>query len=348
MQWLGIDIGGANIKVADGLGFARCRPFPLWRAPGELALQLREIIALAPAADAIAVTMTGELADCFATRRDGVRFILDAVDRVRGGRPLGIYSIDGRLRSRSAAGRSPALVAAANWHALARYATRFVPRNGVALVIDIGSTTTDIIPVSDQRVLSQCHTDLQRLQSGELVYTGVSRSPVCSVVSNVRYRGRPCGIARELFATMRDAYVFLGRLPKDESDRDTADGQPMTKSHAKVRLGRMLCADQSEFRHADAVQLASDAGAAQVAMIRRALVQVAAKLPSIRRTYIISGMGEFLANDALPGAPSATRRRVISLTEFLGSEVSIAAPAHALAILAREGMAREGTQPKGS
>ncbi len=343
MQWLGIDIGGANIKVADGLGFARCRPFPLWRAPGELAMQLRELIALAPASGAIAITMTGELADCFATRNDGVRFILNSVDRVRGGRSLGIYAIDGRLRSLSAANRSPALVAAANWHALALFATRFVPRSGLALVIDVGSTTTDIIPISDHQVQSQCRTDLQRLQSAELVYTGVSRTPVCSVVSAVRYRGRPCGIARELFATMRDVYVFLGKLPKDASDRETADGQPMTKSHAKVRLGRMLCADRSEFRHADAVQLGSAAWTSQVVMLRRAVHQVAANLPSARCTYIISGMGEFLARDALLRATSDSRRQVISFAESFGPEVSIAAPAHALAVLARE-----GAQPKGS
>ena len=38
------------------------------------------------AARAHAVTMTGELADCFACRTEGVRFILDAVERAVGGR----------------------------------------------------------------------------------------------------------------------------------------------------------------------------------------------------------------------------------------------------------------------
>ena len=33
---LAFDVGGANIKAADGLGWTRAEPFALWRHPADL------------------------------------------------------------------------------------------------------------------------------------------------------------------------------------------------------------------------------------------------------------------------------------------------------------------------
>ena len=48
MNWLALDIGGANIKAADGQGFAHIEPFPLWQKHQQLAETLRILIAGAP------------------------------------------------------------------------------------------------------------------------------------------------------------------------------------------------------------------------------------------------------------------------------------------------------------
>ena len=53
---------------------------------------------------------------------------------------------------------SPLLAAASNWHALARFAGRYVPR-GTGLLVDIGSTTCDIIPLVDGEPASGGRTD---------------------------------------------------------------------------------------------------------------------------------------------------------------------------------------------
>jgi uncharacterized hydantoinase/oxoprolinase family protein len=121
---LGIDIGGANLKIADGRGFALSRQFALWREPELLAPELRTLLELAPPARRLAITMTGELADCFSSRTEGVLAILDAVISVAGGFGVGVYLTDGRLVSLDLAVRTPLLAAASNWHALARYACR--------------------------------------------------------------------------------------------------------------------------------------------------------------------------------------------------------------------------------
>ena len=54
------------------------RPLPLWRALPRLPAVLAEAADSLGPARAMAVTMTAELADCFATKREGVACVLDA------------------------------------------------------------------------------------------------------------------------------------------------------------------------------------------------------------------------------------------------------------------------------
>src|SRR5262249_9830757 len=121
-----------------------------------------------------------------------------------------------------------------NWHALATFAGGYVPE-GRAILVDVGSTTTDIIPILDGKPIPQGKTDYDRLFCRELVYAGVRRTPVCAVMSWLT--------AAELLATTLDAYLILGLIAEDENDRDTADGRPATRKYAHVRLARMYCAD---------------------------------------------------------------------------------------------------------
>src|SRR5580704_944530 len=95
MRLLAFDIGGANLKAADGLDFCVSRPFPLWRRPTELAGALAALAAEAPAADRWFATMTGELADCFATKAEGVAAIAGALATAAQGRETLIYLTDG-------------------------------------------------------------------------------------------------------------------------------------------------------------------------------------------------------------------------------------------------------------
>src|SRR5688500_5003761 len=120
MNWLALDIGGANIKVADGQGYARSHPFAMWRESPQLAQQIRAAISEAPPCDHLAVTMTGELADCFPTKEAGVQFILQAVSAGSDNRHTRVYFVDGRLVSPQVALTAPQLAAASNWHALSR------------------------------------------------------------------------------------------------------------------------------------------------------------------------------------------------------------------------------------
>ncbi|MBW3597465.1 MAG: H4MPT-linked C1 transfer pathway protein [Planctomycetes bacterium] len=329
--WLGLDIGGANLKAADGCGYAASRPFPLWSHPEQLADELRSLIAAAPASHRLAVTMTGELADCFESKAAGVRFILDAVDEAAGGRDTRVYLASGEFATPAAARDTPLSAAASNWRALAEFCLRYVG-DSPALLLDVGSTTTDIIPLLSGRVAAAGGTDTERLLAGELLYAGVSRTPVCAVVDSLPYRGRDCSIARELFATLRDVYLLLGDLPEDPQDANTADGRPATRAAARSRLARMICADPAEFTLDDAVRAAEVIARRHREMTAAALRQVLAVMRQAPATIITAGEGEFLARRLI--ATECSAGEVIALSRKIGDLASRCAPAHAVAVLA--------------
>jgi hypothetical protein len=231
----------------------------------------------------------------------------------------------------------PQLVAASNWHALARFAGRFAGP-GPALLLDVGSTTCDLIPLVNGQPVAIGKTDTERLLSGELVYTGVERSPVCGVVHYLPYRGQTCPVCHELFAATRDVYVLLGELPEDLTNTETSDGQPLTKGAARLRMARMVAADRDEFNHRDAVAAAQSVWDAQASQLATAIGKVRSRLPGAPQKVILSGHGEFLARTAL--ALVAEQSPVLSLASELGSDISRSAPAHALAVLAREASGR--------
>ena len=362
---LGLDIGGANLKAATADKRAVSVPFPLWKQPDKLPAALAELVAKFPDAEELAVTMTGELCDCFETKREGVHAIIKAVRGASGGRPIRVWSTDGVFLNSEEAKANHLKVAAANWHALATLAGSYVPE-GRAILVDVGSTTTDIIPILDGKPVPEGKTDYDRLFSGELVYTGARRTPVCAVA--------PWFVAAELFATTLDVYLTLGMIPEDPNDRDTADGRPATRKYARARLARMFCADADMVPDEHFTMLTEDILSNQIIQMQECLIRVNDRLKILdtsgararpprrsmfdllrrhlanlfrratlgRRTvimaqlvqegaaFIVSGSGEFLAERVI-NEPHHT-----SLNDELGPEVSACAPAYAVAVLATE------------
>lgn len=332
---LGLDIGGANLKASDGESRSASVPFPLWREPQHLPRALRELIDPFGSPAALAVTMTGELADCFAAKPDGVRHILSAVETAANGVPIAVWTTAGEFVSPEDARELTPLVAAANWHALATWAARSIP-DGSGLLIDIGSTTTDIIPLADGIPVPHGRTDLERLQSRELVYSGVRRTPLCAVTPHVPFRNGRCPVAAELFATTLDVYLLLGDIPEEVGDRNTANGRPATIPCARDRLARMLCADLAEVTVQELIDIARYVAATQQSQLAAALDAVLARQSRVCTLALLSGEGTFLAERLLADMPALHGIPRLSLAATLGPQHSHAACAYALARLARE------------
>lgn len=330
---LGLDIGGANLKVATPDGRAVSVPFPLWKQPDRLPAALADLVARFPDVTDLAVTMTGELCDCFETKREGVNAILDATEYAAAGRPVRVWGTDGAFHLVAEARANHLTVAAANWHVLATFAGRFAPYYG-GILIDIGSTTSDLIPLNTGVPYTSGLTDSARLQTRELVYAGVRRTPVFALATD--------HMCAELFATTADVYVVLGLLPEEVNNTDTANGRPMTFEHALTRLARVLGADREEVSDDHLIHFATRIHA----RLRERLVESVRAVYYDRhdapelRTVIVSGEGEFLAlqvlEEAFGGAPV---ERTVSLNAELGPEVSACGPAFAVAVLAAEARA---------
>lgn len=327
MTVLGLDIGGANLKAAHSSGPALSVPFALWKSPACLPDALSRLLQDMPSSDAVAVTMTGELCDCFESKRQGVLAILDAVTTIAGLRPIHVWRNDGHFVDVTTARTTPLQVASANWLALAAFAGRYAPK-GPALLIDIGSTTTDIVPILDGRPIPNGRTDRERLPIGELLYTGVRRTPVCAVSGS--------GDTSELFATTLDVYLLLGHIPEDAADTNTADGRPATKAYAEARLARMLCADLETSTADERRDLAEFVFDNQRVMLGLAFNIVARRLPALPQTVLFAGEGEFLIRLALQAQRDIPPCRVVSLSRELGPAISRAACAYAVAMLAAQ------------
>ncbi len=335
-DWTGLDVGGANLKVADGRGGAFSLPFALWREPERLVEKIRKALSLLANERpplGIALTMTGELADCYATKAEGVRSIVEATVAAADGLPVGVATVEDAWLTPTEAIGQPQRVAAANWRLMARYALRWLGEGEEGLMVDIGSTTIDLIPLSAGAVKSIGRTDTERLLAGELLYRGVRRTPFCAIAGDLPYRGQACPVAAELFATTADAWLLLGELP--ESSRcDTADGRPFRRKNAIARLGRSLCADSSEFTLEDALAAAEALAAYQERELRMAMdrqIHLLQKKPTV---LFLCGEGSFLGDRVQNRL--ARQVRTLRLADVVASKASECGPAHAAAVLASE------------
>jgi probable H4MPT-linked C1 transfer pathway protein len=334
MRILGWDIGGANVKAAlvqprHGVPRVRTvsRPFEIWKDKHGLPAVLKAVAGELMPADRTAVTMTAELSDAFRTKREGVGFVLDAVRAVTSG-PVAVFTTDGGFVDVDTARAEPLRVAASNWMATARLAARRIVDG---ILVDVGSTTTDIVPIREGRVVARGFTDPERLLAGELVYTGALRTNVAAIVSDVPLRGAPCPIASEFFAVSGDVHLLLGALRPDEYTMATPDGRPPTPVFAAERLARVVCADVEMLAPDEIVAMARAVAAAQVEQVAAALRRVASRLPGTV-DVVVTGLGAFLGERAAASCGWASRE----LSSVLTVDVGLAAPAVAVAWLLAE------------
>ncbi len=296
------------------------------------------------ASDLIALTMTAELADCFPSKASGVEFIVHSVTTACPGIPVRVWMTSGEFATAEEAFDFPLLVAASNWNALATWAGRAAGR-GPALLIDIGSTTTDLIPIFDGLPATEGNTDFSRLQHHELIYTGVLRTPVCAMLQSSVIDGVKTPVAAELFATAMDVHIVLGNIPEQPELTDTADGRPATRAACLNRLAHMLCGDTEELNESDIHQLAESAANSQRIQILNATRDRLGYLKTLSGTtdtpasasmLLLSGSGSWLAESVIAEIPELREASLMKLSEAFHRPIHSEACAFAVARLAAE------------
>jgi probable H4MPT-linked C1 transfer pathway protein len=310
---VGWDVGGAHVKacvshqgrVLDVVQW----PCPLWlgldRLQAVLALAHQRWPGLALAQQVL--TMTGEMADFFPDRQHGVQAIAQAMAAGLAGDTMAaagpaprLFAGPGQWRSVAEAGAHWAAIASANWLATAHHAARHF---GQGVLVDIGSTTTDLITFNGGTVTLQGRSDAGRLASGELVYQGVARTPLCALGQRVPWQGQVLNLMNEFFATSADVYRLLGELPPEHDQHPAADNGAKTLPATRARLARMIGLDARDGRDADWLALAGHWRQAQVAEIAGQLQRLLNGQPLRPGAVVVSaGCGDFLLPAVLAAA----------------------------------------------
>jgi probable H4MPT-linked C1 transfer pathway protein len=339
---LGLDIGGANTKAAflktqdatmQELRIA-IEYFPIWKKGKEQlpkVLEKLEKDVVNSALDGVGVTVTAELSDAYQTKKEGIRHVLDSVTEVFGDVPTFILDVEANLLPVKDAQRESLKVASANWAATGWMISKLIKD---CIVVDVGSTTTSIIPVINGKIAAEGKTDLEKLQNGELVYSGSLRTNVAAIVNGIPVRGRVARVSSELFAQSGDVHLILGNIGKEEYTTETCDGRGKTRREARARLARVVCADTDMLTEQEIVDMAKFVYDRQVEQISGGLKQVyerIKKLPKENIRIVVTGLGRnFLARKA---AENAGFKDIIDMKEYLGADAAVVSPSVGVALM---------------
>lgn len=319
---LGLDIGGANTKAASADGkYTKSVYLPLWKkSPLEKVLKS---INAEKKPEAVAVVITGELADCFNSKKEGLESIMAIACRAFSC-PVYFWGHGGFKGMDTIESDSTSIldIAAANWSASAELLAREL---GECLFVDIGSTTTDLIPIEAGPLAAK--TDFLRLARGELVYMGLLRTTLNSILPVARIRGYRVPLAPELFAIIADAYLALGLIDPDRYSCDSPDGMDKSRTSSLRRLARSVCADLEEIGESGAMAIAEQACTEQ----KRALIAAMERQLELHHLERVAaaGIGEWLIAEAA----RTLGMDCIPLSELYGPELSAVFPAYAAARL---------------
>lgn len=340
---LGLDIGGANTKYAlidttGNLKTAGSDYFPFWREMenfSEYVLKLKNKLELKfGSINYVVFVTTAELADCFTTKEEGISKICSFLDEAFQDNlemPVQIYSINNEFISTKEAHNFWLEVSASNWFASASFLAKKYPDS---LMIDIGSTTTDFIPIHNGAVEVEGKNDLERLISGELVYLGILRTNVVRILHEVKLGGKIVPISSELFATTGDVYLILDLISEEDFNVKTADGKAATKENAKNRLLRIVCADRNQLDEKEIRQIALQIKEKHYEILSKAFNKI---LDDYREKYKINPICLLMGSGGKTFGLALLRENgifeEILVEDELSEQVSIAFPAYATAQL---------------
>jgi (4-(4-[2-(gamma-L-glutamylamino)ethyl]phenoxymethyl)furan-2-yl)methanamine synthase len=353
---VGWDIGGAHLKmvVLDESGEVQQvlqLPCPLWKGLQHLESAIKDALhafKIAPSEATNnfnhAVTMTGELVDLFEHRQQGVLEISGLTAKLLGEDTFFYAANNGFVRLERVS-EVWASIASTNWHASA---SALAMQFSDALLVDIGSTTTDIIAISGCKVTSTNLSDAARMADDSLVYTGVVRTPVMALTQKITFEGAEVNVAAEYFATMADVYRLTGELLPEFDFSETADGKGKTTLESARRLARMLGHDVETHSMETWQTLAETCKTVQMQQIKTAVLKHLKPNMTMPNTTILgAGSGSFLVKQIADDlgfkfeyASSLASMRVTGHANFDLKALETCFSAFAVALLAKKQLAQ--------
>ncbi len=333
-MFVGIDVGGANAKIATSDGFVDSIYAPLWKNKAilyDVLSKVKQKFETGAGIEAVGVVMTGELCDCFETKREGILQIKKALSTTF--EALKFFDTNYAFKDGFEVDKDPLSFASTNWIASSKLISE---QYEDAIFVDIGSTTTDVIPIVRGEIKAK-KTDLERLKSDELIYSGVLRTNVATLLKKVEIgeKGEECGISSELFAITADAYLVLGYITEDDYSCESPDSyafggrekEEKRRASAMRRLSRVVCSDLEEIGEDSAVGIAEQVKKAQVEGLVASMVRLKEKYGL--KMVVSAGIGDFIAKEAA----DSLNIQFLSLSSIYGKKISATFPAYSVARL---------------
>lgn len=338
---LGLDIGGANTKAT----FLHTKStkiiesktlieyFPFWKCGKKLPSLLNKLkkeLTNSTKLDGIGVTMTAEVSDLYNTKKEGINHILDCLVLVFRNTPIFVLDVKGNLLTIKDALKDPLNVASANWVATGWMISQIIKN---CIIIDVGSTTTSIIPIRNGKIIVEGKNDLEKLHKGELVYTGSLRTNIATIVNQIPVFGKITKVSSELFSQSGDIHILLNNIIKEEYNVETCDGRGKTKKECGARLARVVCADTDMITEQEIIKMAKFVYLKQIDQIICGLDQVCQRIKNKaqKKTLVVTGLGrKFLAQKA---AEKIGFMDIIDMDTLIGIDKSVVSPSVGVAFM---------------
>ncbi|MFX0116505.1 MAG: hydantoinase/oxoprolinase family protein [Candidatus Hodarchaeota archaeon] len=337
--YCGMDIGGANTKyvvlkqdfggelsTVDSNSFF----FPFWEKKTEFPVFIRKLVHSIEKKykkTEFGITITAELSDAFETKIEGIEFIVKAISKATTRTPH-IYATTGEFLTPASAISNWLKTAASNWHATATIVSHYFPD---ALLIDIGSTTTDLIRIYQGKPCPQGFTDTERLQTGELIFVGILRTNLATLSNELLIDGVTTQTSTEFFACTGDLMRALGRINPQEYSIPTPDGKSTSLRHCLGRIAKVVCGDINTLNEDQIIDLAKQLLLCIQQRIQWGLdCQSRRKIPWPPKTCVLAGMGwRILGIDIAKALDS----QIAYLSDIIGEMEAEIAPAFSVALL---------------
>ena len=246
--YLGWDIGGANTKVCvfDNnfkIIDLHTKNIKVWNNFSDMKVFFKYISNIYDSFEIYnLVTITAESCDNFKNRKHGMTEILSNCSNYIKGNILFFTNIDKYVDFETAI-KSPERLFSTNWILTSKFLNK---KKDIDLIIDIGSTTTDII-FKNMNIQDNIN-DHMRLSNKTLLYLGVIRTPLSMMADNINYNGQDISLVNEVFATTGDIFNINNDIDFSALDYLGSDNLQFTKKNSFIRLARIIGLDYTDYQ----------------------------------------------------------------------------------------------------
>jgi len=312
MNIYGIDIGGANIKLCnisliekriDGI---KCNTLQFYTI-GQLLWTIVNNISK-PEYIVLSQTIAGSRKH-YQSYKEGIKSIIALFNNIYSERKTYFVVDDYKLLCTQDIDSNciePKELTSTNWVGAAYLFVKYFRCISTGMIIDCGTTSTDIIPIIDGKIKtlsSRKDPIYYRFATGEFLWSGLLYTPISSICNKILFDGKMLPIKPNSSVTTSDIYLVLDMISKKDfsipiKENDFVythgDHEP-SYENSIYKLSNLIGLDLEILTEKDVLSIAQYIYEKHVAQIRLSICKVKKKIEDKFRmkldTVVLAGMG---------------------------------------------------------